>query len=69
MLGQLNVSALQSGDNAAREQYHDVIGRCAMSEQMICSEKGATMLQMLCEGEEPVAFGETVKAKARALST
>ncbi|MCJ1397119.1 hypothetical protein MMC11_000311 [Xylographa trunciseda] len=68
MLGELNLSALRSGDMAAREQYQDVIGRCAMSEQMIASDKGGMILQMMCRGEEPVQFTEEVKQKARALS-
>ncbi|MCJ1281974.1 hypothetical protein MMC26_001297 [Xylographa opegraphella] len=68
MLRDLNVSALQSGDKAAKEQYQDVIGRCAMSAQMIASDKGRLMLQMMCQGQEPVQFSEEVKQKARALS-
>ncbi|MCJ1317467.1 hypothetical protein MMC15_002792 [Xylographa vitiligo] len=68
ILDQLNVSALRSGDTVAREQYQDVIGRCAMSEQMIASDKGRMMLRMMCHGQEPVQFSEEVKQKARALS-
>jgi len=68
MLRQLNVPALRSGDMAAREQYHDVIGRCVMGEQMIASDKGRMMLQMMCQGEEPVQFSEEVKQKAKTSS-
>ncbi|MCJ1389763.1 hypothetical protein MMC18_002620 [Xylographa bjoerkii] len=68
MLGQLDVAALQSGDMAAGEKYQDVIGRCAMSKQMIASDKGDMMLRMMCQGEQPVQFSEEVKQKARALS-
>ena len=50
MLGQLNVEALRSGNKAAKQQSLDVIGRCAMSEQMIASDKGRMMSQMMCQG-------------------
>ena len=60
------IPALEAGDENAQESYSDCLGRCMMSQQIICDESGR-MCALMTGGQAPVDFGKDVREKAKAL--
>ena len=60
------ISDLEAGKHDALEAYSDCLGRCMMSQQIICDESGM-MSTMMTGGQPPVDFGNDAREKAKAL--
>ena len=60
------IADLKAGKHDALEAYSDCLGRCMMSQQIICDESGM-MSTMMTGGQPPVDFGKDVRDKAKEL--
>ena len=62
------IPKLEAGDENALEAYSDCMGRCMMSQKIICDESGM-MSALMSGGAGPVDFGKDVREKAKALDS